>query len=109
MKIADLAAWVLHHHANSAENSHTVWESYEVIEELKFVDKVTDILSEKYGDDEQASDEGLSTSYSNYMTLSRDYEVAEIVEALDRIYTFGFPAIDAWLEEHDCSTSYSIS
>ena len=101
MKIADLAAWILNHHSNSAENNPEIWSSYEVIEELKFVDKITEVLSEKYDDDDAAMDAGGNSSDSNYLTLSRDYSVAEIIEALDKVYTFGFSGLDSWLDEHD--------
>lgn len=101
MKIADLAAWILNHHSNGAANNPEIWSSYEVIEELKFVDKITEVLSEKYDDDDAAMDAGGTTSDSNYITLSRDYSVAEIIEALDKVYTFGFSGIDCWLDEYD--------
>lgn len=84
MKIADLAAFVMYHEVNTAENYPHTYSPYDCITALGVVDTLTGKLEDKYEED----------------VLRLEFTEEEIYNELDAFYVTGTtPSIDIWLEE----------
>ena len=82
MKIAEIARDILRNAADMADNYPNVWESYEIVESMRILDKLADYLAEKQSQD-----------------MSYDYSVEDIIEALLTIYSVSrISLIDCWIE-----------
>lgn len=84
MRIADLAAFVMYHEANTAENYPLIYSPYDCINALGVVDTLKGKLEDKYEED----------------VLRLEFTEEEIYNELDAFYITGTtPSIDIWMEE----------
>lgn len=84
MRIADLAAFVMSHEANTAENYPHTYSPYDCINALGIVDRLKDKLEDKYEED----------------VLRMEFAEEDIYSELDAFYVSGTtPSIDIWMEE----------
>lgn len=84
MRIADLAAFVMHHEAHTAENYPDIYSPLDCINALGVVDTLKGKLEDKYEEED---------------VLRMEFTEEEIYSELDAFYITATPSIDIWMEE----------